>query len=128
MKKKKKDMELKAFVEETLMQIVEGIQSAQEKGKEKGAVISPSYVHGNGGDNMPTTEYNKETRIVSNVEFEVGLTASDSKEGKIGVWFGEIGIGGQRKTGTKNVSVTSVRFSVPVAFPAITTGGMPTVS
>ena len=34
-------MELKEFVTETLMQIIEGIKDAQEKSSELGAIINP---------------------------------------------------------------------------------------
>jgi len=82
--------------------------------------VNPSNVRAAG---KQTTEYNGEIRMVTDVQFEVALTSSDGAEGKmgVGVWFSGIGVGSQEKTDTKNMSVTNVRFTIPVAFPVIET-------
>jgi hypothetical protein len=91
-------MELKEFIEESLMQIVEGVQSAQEKAVEKHAYISPSGIRTDDPRN-----YIKIGNVVdplNQVEFEIVLTNSDDKEhkGGLGVLLGGVGLGGQAKT------------------------------
>ena len=106
-------MELKEFIEDTLLQIINGVKVVQDKTKEtESLAINPesvTYSHGS-------------------VDFEVALTKTEGNEGRagIGVWFGNIGLGGQQKTDTQNVSVNNVKFSVPVILPRI--GRLPSIS
>ena len=116
-------MELKEFIENTLLQIVDGVKSVQEKGLEKGAIISPSVIDKVAAGYRKVAIYENQMRIFTDVEFEVALTSSDGKEGKggIGVYFAGIGIGGQEKTDIKNETITNIKFSIPVSLPAIIT-------
>ena len=108
-------MELKDFVQITLQQIVEGVSAAQISIVESGAIINPSGMR-----------FCKEGRwskfdhaMPNNVEFDVGLTATDkqgSTEG-IGVFLGSISLGKKNDTGIETVAVTKVRFSVPLVLP-----------
>ncbi len=114
-------MELKDFVEETLLQIIQGVKSAQEKGLKDGAIISPGYID---TKNQRST-YNGTEYTINEVEFEVELTVTEGKENKkgIGVAFGSFAIGGQNKSDANNTSLTKIKFSVPVGLPPIKTTG-----
>ena len=107
-------MELKEFITETLTQIIEGVKSAQEKSKDTGALINPADTKAQ--ENTPKTTQND---YIGLVDFGVALTQIEGKEGKsgIGVYFAGIGFGGQQKTDTQNMSVTNIKFSIPVIFP-----------
>lgn len=109
-------MELSFFIEETLMQIVKGVKSAREKAKEYGASVSPPLIFEGNANKVPYVQLGQRFMHINHVDFDVALTSSDSEENKtgIGVWLGSIGIGGQEKTDTKNVSFTNIKFSVPV--------------
>lgn len=113
-------MELKEFIKETLVQISEGIVSAQNSCKSLNAVINPSWI-----DNADKgkTKVDGVNRVVSKILFEVALTSSDGTADKagIGVLFGSFGIGGQKETDTQNISVTSVKFDISVVWPSIET-------
>lgn len=109
-------MELKEFINETLVQIIRGVQDAQEELKDSNCVINPVKQK----DDAPTTSVYKRKTIPEDVDvhFEVVLTqgeVSGSKNG-IGVMFANIGIGGQTKTDESNSSVTSIKFSVPIRY------------
>lgn len=110
-------MELKEFIKETLIQIVEGVKEAQKDLKDSNCVINPA-IH---KDEKPVVSgMHKENTIPKDVEvhFEVILSQgelSGTKNG-IGVMFATIGIGGQTKTDESNSSVTCVKFSVPLRY------------
>ena len=107
-------MELKEFIEETLLQIIGGVKSAQEKAKDTGALINPADAK-----SSDPKVHRKYQEYIGSVDFEVALTNAEEKEGKkgIGVWFGGIGLGGQQKTDMQNMSVTNIRFSIPIILP-----------
>ena len=109
-------MELEQFISETLVEIVNGVVKAQEITEKSGALINPANAKAAAGDIYDRAA---EKGYISRVDFEVALTSAEGTEGKggIGVMFCGIGIGGNEKTDTRNVSVTNVRFSIPVIFP-----------
>lgn len=110
-------MELKEFIKETLVQIVEGVQEAQECLKGSDCVINPI----NKKENKPVVSgVIKKNTLPSDTEvhFEVVLSQGEQVGVKagIGVMFANAGIGGQRKTDESNSSVTSIKFSVPLRY------------
>jgi hypothetical protein len=113
-------MELKEFIEETLMQVVEGVKSAQEKALEFGACISPKGMRTDARSNYIHIGQNVDMPL-GQIDFEIALTSSDEKESKggIGVMLAGIGIGGQERTDMKNVSITNIKFSVPVLLSCV---------
>ena len=116
-------MDLKDFVTETLMQIIEGIKDAQEKSSELGAIINPRSITGS----SLSAIVKDRTHSVQEIGFEVALTSTTDENSKkgIGVALGNVGIGANKTQGEKEVSATSVRFSVPVIFPFIDNGNSP---
>jgi hypothetical protein len=110
-------MELKEFIKTTLVDIIEGIEMAQNELKGKNCVINPAH---NPDPKQKRVEGDSAKRIGDNrdVEFEVVLSLSDSTSDKasLGVWFANMGIGAQRKTDETASSVTSVKFSVPIVY------------
>ena len=109
-------MELKDFIKETLEQIVDGVSNASESIKSKGGVINPSSM-----SFTKDGQYNNFPHVMpSNVEFDVGLTATDktgSTEG-IGVFLGAINLGKKNEAGLETVAITRVKFTVPLVLPA----------
>jgi len=113
-------MDLKEFVSETLVSIVDGIKDAQDKSGELGAAINP------GGLMRNTTSVennavwdNRDNNYAQPVTFDIAITAEDSAHGgaKVKVLSGIFGgeLGGEK--GSKNVLASRVQFSVPVLFP-----------
>jgi hypothetical protein len=110
-------MELNVFIKESLCQIIDGVKGAQEYAGQKGAIINP--INFQPAKEWQAGMFNKEVRVVSNIDFEVGLTQSGGSSAGIGVYFGEIVVGAKGETSSKTVSATSIRFSVPVVLPSI---------
>jgi hypothetical protein len=110
-------MDVKDFVENTLVQIVEGVNSANSKLKETGAIISPKNV----SPIRDGTTYNTATgQLVNLIEFDVAVTVNekDTAGGGGGIKIAGISIGGQLQNETANQSVSRIKFSVPLTLPA----------
>ena len=93
-------MELRDFISETLIQIVQGINDAQKALKETECVINPRNIEQ--GDYAKAIIKNK-AHVVQDVSFNIALT-STSSDG--------------------NTSNTNISFSVPVVFPPVDNGNM----
>lgn len=110
-------MELKEFIKFTLLDIAEGIRSAQEEGLKFGAIINPR---------LSKTEVNNNVSIknkrytVQNIEFEIGLTVIEGSEKKsgIGVSLGNVELGRNSKKEGNNTSVNNIKFNIPMVIQA----------
>jgi hypothetical protein len=107
-------MELNEFVNETLVQICEGVKAAQGKCRQAGARINPPMFN-NTVERKTNFDYWKYTEV----RFKIALRSSDVENGKsgIGVLLANFTVGSTRETVQDLSSVTSVEFSVPVALP-----------
>jgi hypothetical protein len=103
-------VELKDFVTETLRQILEGIQAAQESPLGT-AVNAASPGSGPFGNLFSGGTYGQFTRV----DFDVAVSAEASASGKGSLKVFSVGLegGGDRKHST----VSRVSFSVPVRLP-----------
>jgi hypothetical protein len=111
-------MELKEFVTESLMQIVEGIADAQKRLKDSGseAIINT---------NMTATDVGHvvtggRRRPVEFVEFDVAVVANEGTEMKGGMGLTvasllkiEAGAKGNQSTGSES----RIKFKVPMSYP-----------
>lgn len=121
-------MDLKSFVAETLVQIAQGIDEANEKLADSQAIVNPRYVIGHGeikdatvyGYLVEGNERNNYRQAVHAVEFDVAVFATEGKEAKggIGIVVGSIGLGTQGKSDTSSSSNSRIRFTIPMLFPA----------
>ena len=113
-------MDLKEFVSETLVSIVDGIKDAQQKSRDLGASVNPGGLMRN-KDSVSTNSIwdNRNNNYAQPVSFDIAITAEDSAQGgaKVKVLSGIFGgdIGGEK--GSKNVLASRIQFSVPVLFP-----------
>ena len=113
-------MELRAFVQATIQQIIDGITDAQNSSKESGAIINPAVLR-----------YKKDGQfnafhqgMPTSVEFDVALVSTEKKgstEG-IGVFLGGVSLGKKNDSGAELVSHTKVRFTVPILLPTDASG------
>src|SRR5689334_5944122 len=117
-------MELKSFVTQALVEIVEGVQDAQEKLQKTGALINPqqTYYHGSQNSQSVTLGDNPNNpRFGQIVEFDVSVTASEREEaqGGIGIKVASLidlaSVSG--KSEDQNSVVSRLKFSVPVFLP-----------
>lgn len=107
-------MDLKAFVEATLVQIIEGVQGAQASTEGTGAEINPKPGPGFKGNRM----FRDGPRI-QDVEFDVAVTVAESEEkkGGFGLVVGPVALGGGGKTDAQSSSLNRIRFAVPITLP-----------
>lgn len=113
-------MELKEFISETLVQIIEGINKAQIKAKESNAEINPDLV----GNSDHTAKYGGGIRTAGGnyaqiVEFDVAVTTAEGKnvKGGIGVAAAVINMGSSGQSNSENTSVNKIKFSIPLVLP-----------
>lgn len=108
-------MELKDFVKATLEQIVEGVADVQKAVSALGAVINPSNQHFKKDGQWNSLGH----AMPQDVVFDVALTATErrgSSEG-IGVFLGSVNLGKKNDTVGEQVSITKVKFTVPLVLP-----------
>ena len=112
-------MDLKTFVSQALIQIVEGVNEARSAVKSTGATVNPTFF----GDvkNMPKngSYHIGSGKLAQSVEFDVALTVAEGTEtkGGIGVFSGVINLGSSGQSNNENVSVSRVKFTVPLGLP-----------
>jgi len=112
-------MELKDFISETLIHIVDGVKEAQKHAKENDAKINPINLQLQKSGNKPIYSDGRGINFAQVIDFDVALTVTDEKKGKsgVGVFVGPIGIGGQIQSDKINSSISRISFSVPVFLP-----------
>ena len=119
-------MNLQQFIKETIVQIANGIQTAERELAETTAIVNPRYVaktslQGVYGFMISEKETTRENyrAAVQTVEFDVAVYATETTEtkGGIGLMVGTLGLGGHGATEKGNRSESRIRFSIPVAFP-----------
>lgn len=111
-------MKLQDFVKESLLEIINGVRMAQAENRTN-AAINPGNLRL--GDDMKHSRlYDFDSKsLLSNVEFDVAVTAETSTEtkGGIGVFAGAIGVGTQGQSDAKKVSLSRIKFTVPIRMP-----------
>lgn len=116
-------MELKDFVNETIMQICQGVRDAQDTCKSMGAFVNPMLCvqqHNKIDRGFPEQSY-PSTQIL----FNIGLTEASSEEkgSKIGVFLGNLSLGHENKNDSSLRSVTSISFSINAVLPCVAKDG-----
>lgn len=106
-------MKLSEFVSDTLVEIMDGVVSAQRKWTEGGQKghINPLW----GG-------YAEASKNIREVSFDVAVTVSESTTGgaKAGIKVVGIGgLGGNLQTEVANSKVSRIAFTIPIAPPII---------
>ncbi len=113
-------MEIKDFVRDTLVQIVSGINEANEMLAPLNSFVASSNMAGMSC--MHTTK-NKIPHFVSNVDFDIAVTTMQAKESKDGAKFGisvvgvEFGMGLGSEHKGENQTLSKIKFSLPLALP-----------
>jgi len=107
-------MELKEFVSKSIIAIIEGVVEAQSFAKDNGAKINPSNL------TAPTVKYYSDDGVLGqDIEFDVAVVVSETKEGKMnaGISVCGIGAGGHKSKETENSTTSRIKFSVPLLLP-----------
>ena len=101
-------MQLKTFVAQTLVEVMQGVKDAQAQAKELGGYINiGQYTLQNGS--LP----------IQAIEFDVAVTVTSGKEtsGGIGVYVPALALGSKGKSESNHESVSRIKFTVPVVLP-----------
>ena len=112
-------MELKEFIAESLKQLVDGVGTAQEYAKDKGASINPAGLkYGFQSGKLEVAHDSVHSEIPRIVEFDIAITVSESGEAKAGLAvFAGIGVGTHATMQDTNIIVNRMKFDVPVLLP-----------
>lgn len=119
-------MDIKEFIKETLSQIVEGKNEANQQMGSKGAFVSSSNLQENNGQPKGGTTYyedsNNRRRVVREIDFDISVSVSDTSqtEGKGGLQVYSLfhANGGVENCSSSNSS-HRIKFSIPLALPNI---------
>ena len=114
-------MNLDEFVSETLKAIIKGVKESQDFAKENGARVNPTRVS---SDPVSGVYYYKEEglRVTTNIEFDVAVTASTSKESGVnaGIKVWAANLGGKINDTDSHETISRVKFHISVALPSVT--------
>jgi hypothetical protein len=104
-------MELKEFVAQSIIQIMEGVKEAQRKAIELDGSVNPYTIAGN------VKGYS--LKDLSNIEFEVSVTSEDKAGigGGLNVFFGAISVGGKVDVSDSKIALNRLKFTIPVMYP-----------
>lgn len=111
-------MNLEDFVSETLKQIINGVQKAQEFAQAKNACINP--VSARMTTSQQIQHYDSNTGVpLQNIEFDVGITVTDTNTKQDGstTSIGSVTVSPQGASESKNSSISRIKFSVPILLP-----------
>ena len=110
-------MELKDFISESLIQIIDGVTAAQEHASKKGAEVAPHLSPGSVPDGT-FLAYHADTPLQT-VEFDIAVTASekDKAEGTIGILVATLGVGVRGSEERQTTELSRIKFKVPVGLP-----------
>jgi len=111
-------VDLKEFVSETLLQIVNGVADAQIQATTAGARVNPRLVGGQthaAGLGFLASSHGP----AQIVQFDVALTVKEGSgtKGGIGIVAGIVSLGSSGQSSAENSSISRVKFNVPLTLP-----------
>jgi len=106
-------MNLKQFISDTLVEIVQGIEDAKSRLSGSRAMVSPRI-------SAPRGEITPDRRPTEYIQFDVAVYAGESDTDKAGAGLvvGFLGIGASTETKDSHTSASRIQFRIPMAFPA----------
>jgi hypothetical protein len=116
-------MDLKEFIRESLVQISEGIQEANEKLNESEACVNPHGIQAYSNEAKAygriNRKFDNKEQIVQLVDFDVALHADSGTEtgGGLKLSIASIGVGADAKSSEKSSSESRIKFSIPMVYP-----------
>jgi hypothetical protein len=117
-------MDLKAFIAESIRQIIAGVEEAQNQASEGGALVNPGNHHFENPDTkrivVVVPGRGNDRRPVQVVEFDVAVVVtreSQTKaEGGVGI-VSVVSVGGSHEAGITRETTSRLKFDVPIVLP-----------
>ena len=116
-------MELQKFIEESLCQIVNGVNAAQNRAGGDSDTINPKVAKvftqsSSGGTNL-ALGWTRKGELIHVVDFDVAVVAEEGSKtkGGIGIFTGLVGAGSQGASEASNSNHSRIKFRVPIALP-----------
>ena len=114
-------MELENFISETIKSIIAGTVGSTEFAKEKNALINPLLgFHDNSDEGLlRINDAQQRKRIVSKIDFDVAVTASNEEGNKVGggLKIQVLNLGASTSNNATNQTSSRIKFSVNIALP-----------
>lgn len=107
-------MELKEFIKTALADITDAVKESQaEIGN--GAIISPPFAIETGGVNQRVHKYK-----IYDIDFDIAITSvnGSGQSRKLGLEVCGIGYKNEKTDSDDSTSVSRIKFSIPVVYPA----------
>ena len=107
------NMELKDFIKGTISDIAMAIKELNDEVSDTGLLVNPDNHE---QDKAGNSSFIGDGRIIKDIEFNLSLSASDTTEAGGGLKINVLRAGISNET--NNSTVSTIRFSIPVVFPA----------
>ncbi|MHC4404562.1 MAG: hypothetical protein ACYTG0_33320 [Planctomycetota bacterium] len=108
-------MQLAEFIEESLVQMIQGVKKAQDKTRDTDAEIAPAGL-AKFADDQTQIMFKPGQGLVNMVEYDVAVTTGEktSAQGGIGIVMAVLGVGAQAKMEDSSSAIHRIKFSIPV--------------
>ncbi|MCE1184854.1 MAG: hypothetical protein LWW92_04510 [Rhodocyclales bacterium] len=114
-------MDLRDFVKESLVQIIQGVSDAQLLLKDQAmdGCVSPLSRNDWAALENRGTLLTRSGVPIRDVEFDVSVTATagEGKKGGVRVAVSVLGLGGEAQSSSSSSNISRLKFSVPVSLP-----------
>jgi len=112
-------MQLREFISETIVQIINGIVDSQKQVDSLGAKVNPAMLLNTSRSIGLAGEYSNTKRNVYPIEFDiaVGEAKGDGVKAGIGILSVVLSAGAQSEIKSSQSNESRIKFIVPVVFP-----------
>jgi hypothetical protein len=114
-------MKLDEFIFESIKQVIDGVEKAQDYAQSKGAKVTGENLGWVGAKNGAGIVYydNSSGEVVKMIDFDVAVTTKEGDKTKAGagLFVGPFNFGASGQSDTENGSTSRLKFSVPLHLP-----------
>jgi len=112
-------MDLKTFVADTIVQIIEGVKAAQERTKGTGGYVNPPIASMSANEMMKQGLFVAAGGYAQLMKFDVAINATEGTQtgGKVGVVVGVLSLGAGGQSNAESVASSRVQFCIPLSLP-----------
>ena len=110
------NIELKEFIKETIIQIVEGVSEPKNAVEELGYIVGPIVIPDK--PSVASPRRSNGVGRVEDIEFDIAVEAKAGTEtkGKLSILAGALGVGAEGGSKNETNTTNRIKFSVPICF------------